>query len=122
MVAILVFRRLESPADLALAGRRLGRVRHPQESWFGLWNLTAAEDDALVAVAATRQRSARSVEVRAIKSVPGYDVPARLLRELADVCRARGVEWLVANQGGTEPEVLRRAGFRSGGEGWMLLL
>ena len=57
VVADMVFRRLGSPADFSLAGRLLGSAepRPADEIWSGLWHLTAADGDALAAIAATRQ-------------------------------------------------------------------
>jgi hypothetical protein len=122
VVADLVFRRLETPADFSCARRLLG-AREPQradETWFGLWNLTAADGDALAAIAAVRQSSPRVVEVRTIKTNQGYAAQARLLRELADTCRADGVEWLVAAADGTGAEILRRQGFVNAAQ-WLVL-
>jgi GNAT superfamily N-acetyltransferase len=109
----MVFRRLATPADFAQAYRLLGAggPRPADEVWFGLWNLTAADGDALAAIAATRPSSPRVVEVRAVKTRQGYAVRARLLRELADTCRADGVEWLLADAGRPGADVLRRHGF-----------
>ena len=113
VVADMVFRRLGSPADFARASRLLGagEPRPADEIWSGLWNLTADDGDALAAIAVTRRTSPRVVEVRAIGTDQGYAVQARLLRELADVCRAQGVEWLVAVSDGAGADALRRAGF-----------
>jgi len=115
----MVFRRLGTPVDFSRACRLLGACapRSADEIWSGLWNLTADDGDVLAAIAATRQISPRVVEVRAIKTNQGYAVQARLLRELADACRARGVEWLVAPAGGISTgggagmDVLHRVGF-----------
>ena len=108
----MLYRRLGSPADFSRACRLLGAGERPaDEIWSGLWNLTADDGDALAAIAATRQLSPRVVEVREIKTDQGYAVQARLLRELADACRAQGVEWLVAVADGGGTAVLRRAGF-----------
>jgi hypothetical protein len=109
----MVFRRLGTPVDFSRAYRLLGACvpRPADEIWSGLWNLTADDGDALAAIAATRQISRRVVEVRAIRTDQGYAVQARLLHELADACRAHGVEWLVATAGGAGADVLRRVGF-----------
>lgn len=64
-----------------------------------MWNLTAASGAALAAAAATVRLSARVVEVRAVVVPAGGHRPAlggRLVRELADACRAQGVERMVA--------------------------
>jgi len=109
----MVFRRLETPADFSRACRLFGACEpwSADEIWFGLWNLTATDGDALAAIAATRRNSPRVVEVRAIKTHRGYAVQARLLRELADTCRAHGVEWLIATADAAGTDVLRRQGF-----------
>ena len=109
----MVFRRLGSPADFSRGCRLLGagEPRSVDEIWSGLWNLTAEDGDALAAIAATRQLSPGVIEVRAIRTDQGYEVQARLLRELADACRAQGVEWLVAVADGGGADLLRRAGF-----------
>ncbi|MEV6636577.1 hypothetical protein AB0M54_38135 [Actinoplanes sp. NPDC051470] len=97
-------RRLLSEAAGYRSPRRTG-----DEVWSGLWNLTAAAGNALVAVAATARLSPRVVELRAIAAAhpDGY---ARLLRELADDGRATGAEWLVAADA-AGATWLRRAGY-----------
>ena len=121
----IVFRRLGMPAERSHAGRLLsaggGVFRSPrlsgEESWSGLWNLTAADGAALTAAAATRRMSSRVLEVRALAVRPGphrQAMWARLVRELADVCRASGVERMVAGTADGDAaglRLLRRAGF-----------
>ncbi|WP_328475615.1 hypothetical protein OHA21_19785 [Actinoplanes sp. NBC_00393] len=118
MVMDIVFRRLGA-AD----ARELSLVyRSPRlsgdEQWSGLWNLTAANGSALTAAAATEQLSARTLEVRALAVRPGQPAPDRLVRELADLCRARGVERLVAAVADGDA-VLRRAGFAPSDAAWL---
>ncbi|MBG0564774.1 hypothetical protein [Actinoplanes aureus] len=125
MLSEIVFRRLGEPAERSQAGELLvagGCVyRSPRlagdERWSGLWNLTAADGAALTAAAATMRMSARILEVRALAARPGEHCPAmwaRLVRELADTCRARGAESMVAGFAGGDAAaegLLRRAGF-----------
>src|SRR5688500_11304708 len=111
VVVDMVFRRLETPADFSGACRAFGACGPPlTQVWFGLWNLTADDGDALVAIAATRRISSRVIEIHAVETHQGYAVQARLLRELADTCRAHGVEWLVAAADGAGTDVRRRQG------------
>jgi L-amino acid N-acyltransferase YncA len=131
----IVFRRLGTPAERSRARRLLDAggpgYRSPRligdEAWSGLWNLTAASGAALAAAAATVQLAARVVEVRAVVLPAGGHRPAlggRLVRELADACRAQGAERMVAGTaraGGGEfgagdadaaaVDLLRRMGF-----------
>jgi hypothetical protein len=85
--------------------------------WSGLWNLTAANGAGLAAAAATLRMSARVVEVRALVVPASGRRPAlcgRLVRELADACRANGAEWMVAGAAGADVaavDLLRRTGF-----------
>jgi hypothetical protein len=123
----IVFRRLGAPAERSRARALLDAAgpvyRSPRlagdEVWSGLWNLTAANGAALTAAAATRQASERVLEVRALVVRPGEHWPARcgrLVRELADVCRANGAEWMVAGIAGGDTAamaLLRRAGFNT---------
>jgi hypothetical protein len=121
----VVFRGLGTPAERLRARRLLDAAtpayRSPRligdEAWSGLWNLTAADGAALMAAAATVRMSVRALEVRALAVRAGGQGPAmwgRLVRELADVCRAYGAEWLVAgtaNGDAAAVALLRRAGF-----------
>jgi hypothetical protein len=85
-----------------------------------LWNLTAPIGAALAAAAATLRMSARVLEVRAMVAPAGDHWAARwgrLVRELADGCRAQGAEWMVAGVAGADAgavDLLRRAGFDTG--------
>ena len=91
MVAGIVFRRLGGPAELVgVAGYRSSRLSGG-EAWSGLSDLTADDGAALIAVAATVRLSPQVVELRAFAAAP-FDGYARLLRELADDCRATGAE------------------------------
>jgi hypothetical protein len=119
----IVFRRLGAPAERSQAQALLDAggpaYRSPRlagdEAWSGLWNLTAANGTALAAAAATLRMSARVLEVRALvvrAGVPRAAMWGRLVREMADGCRAHGGEWMVAagaEGGALDP--LRRAGF-----------
>ena len=121
----IVFRRFGTPAERSRARGLLDAAgpayRSPRlagdEVWFGLWNLTAANGAALTAGAATLRMSARVLEVRALVVRTGVHRSAmwgRLVRELAEVCRAQGAEWMVAGTAGGDvaaAELLRRAGF-----------
>jgi hypothetical protein len=121
----IVFRRLGAPAERSRARGLLDRAglayRSPRlagdEVWSGLWNLTAADGAALTAAAATLRISARVLEVRALAvrtSAHRSALCGRLIRELADGCRAYGAEWMVAGIAGgdaTAVRLLRRAGF-----------
>lgn len=127
----IVFRRLVTPDErarardlLAGAGYRSPRLAG-DEVWSGLWDLTAADGAALTAAAATRQMSVRILEVRVLVARPGPHRSAlygRLVHELADLCRANGVEGMVAGVAGGDnagAELLRRAGFEVGPAGWL---
>jgi hypothetical protein len=121
----IVFRRLDTPAERSRARGLLGAggpvYRSPRlcgdEPWAGLWNLTAANSGALAAAASTVRMSARVVEVRAmVVPADGHRsaLCGRLVRELADVCRARGAEWMVAGIGKADVvalDLLRHMGF-----------
>ncbi|WP_203788059.1 hypothetical protein [Paractinoplanes rishiriensis] len=104
---MMVFRQLRSPADFVRARSLIGTEVSGDEILSGLWDLAAADSDVLVAIVATRRVSPSVVEVKAMR---GYAGQARLLREVADDCRAQGVERLVA-AGCVDADVLRRAGF-----------
>ena len=120
----IVFRRLGTPAERARARGLLVAAgpayRSPRlagdEVWSGLFDLTAADGAAPAAVAATLPMSVRVLEVRALvvrTGAPSSAMWGRLVRELADECRAQGAEWLVAGiaDGDTAAVELRRAGF-----------
>lgn len=118
----IVFRRLGTPAERSRARALLDAAdlayRSPRlagdEVWSGLWNLTAANSAALTAAAATLPMSARVLEVRALVVWNRSAMCGRLVRELADVCRAHGVESMVAGVAGGDAaavHLLRRAGF-----------
>ncbi|WP_250032820.1 GNAT family N-acetyltransferase [Paractinoplanes maris] len=120
----IVFRRLGTPAERSRARALLDAAgpayRSPRlagdEVWFGLFDLTAANGAALTAAAATLPTSARVLEARALvwTSAHWSQTCGRLVRELADVCRAHGAEWMVAAvaDGDTAAvHLLRRAGF-----------
>ena len=134
VVTDMVFRQLSTAADYVRARRLFGgrAYRCAGEVWSGLWNLTADDGAALAAVAATRQLSPRVVEVRAIVTAAddhAYALRARLLRELANACRASGAEWLVTGADRVGADVLRSAGFSAAPEldltkpsgGWLAL-
>jgi hypothetical protein len=119
----IVFRRLGPPAERSQAHDLLAAggpaYRSPRlagdEAWSGLWNLTASNGTALAAAAATLRMSAPVMEVRALGVRAGGHwaaMLARLVREVADGCRANGAEWMVA--AGVEGEalgLLRHVGF-----------
>ena len=123
LTAAIVFRRLGAPAERSQAHALLGAggpaYRSPRlagdEAWSGLWNLTAANGSALLAAAATLRMSAHVLEVRALVVRAGGHraaMWARLVREVADGCRAHGGEWMVAagaEAGALDP--LRGTGF-----------
>jgi hypothetical protein len=99
VVTDIVFRRLGAPDPRARRLLGAGGFRSPRlapaDDWCGLWNLTANDGSALVAVAATARPSPRFLEVRAL-AASGDALWRRLIRELTDTCRAQGAEWLVA--------------------------
>jgi hypothetical protein len=121
----IVFRPLSMPAERLQARELLDAAglvyRSPRlasdEVWSGLWNLTAADGAALTAAAATVRISVRVLEVRALAVRDGEHRTAlwgRLVRELTDVCRANGAEWMIAGIAGGDvatAERLRRARF-----------
>jgi hypothetical protein len=121
----IVYRRLDTPAERARARRLLcaggPAYRSPRlcgdEAWAGLWNLTAANGAALAAAASTVRISARVLEVRAMVVPAGGHRSAlgrRLVRELADACRAHGAQWMVAGVGEADVaavDLLRGMGF-----------
>ena len=102
----IVFRRLHTDAERALARSLLaatGRARSAGEegglAWFGLWDLAAAEEVALIGAAATRAVTAATAELCALAvaaELPWQGLGDRLLREVADILRAQGVERMVA--------------------------
>jgi hypothetical protein len=123
----MVFRRLRTPAERSAAARLLrsglwafrapaaATTRPPagEPEWSGLWSLTAEDGVALTAAAATVRVSQRMTELLAV-AAPGSGLWMRLVRELANACRAQGVEWMVAGPGGSDAaavDLLRRAGF-----------
>jgi len=122
----IVFRRLGTAAERSSARGLLDGAgiayRSPRlagdEVWSGLWNLTAANGAALTAAAATLRTSARVLELRALVAVRNGGhrnaLCGRLVRELADVCRAHGAERMMAGIAGGDvaaARLLRRAGF-----------
>ena len=120
----MVFRELVTAAEAMQARRLLGAGTHrcPDEVWSGLFDLTADAGSVVAGVAATRQISPRVVEIRAVVTGGEDRTYGRLLRELADVCRARGVEWLVAGADRVGADLLREAGFSVAyGDGWLAL-
>jgi hypothetical protein len=124
-LAGIVFRRLTAPdersrADLMLHGGGPA-YRSPRlagdEAWYGLCDLAGSTGAELAAAAAACRLSARVLEVRAM-AMPaggaGAALRGRLVRELADVCRAQGVQWMVAGAAGVEAvavDLLRGGGF-----------
>ena len=123
----MVFRRLRTPVERSAAARLLRsgpctfRAPAPapaapptgEPEWSGLWNLTAEDGVALTAAAVTMRLSPRMTEIRAI-AAPGSALWMRLVRELANACRAQGDEWMVAGPGGSDLaalDLLRRTGF-----------
>jgi GNAT superfamily N-acetyltransferase len=118
----IVFRRLRTEAERALAlsllaagGRSLPAGRASGVTWFGLWDLAAAEGVALIGAAATRPVTAATAELCALAvpaAVPWRGLGDRLLREVADTLRAHGVERMVARLEGDDG---RRAMLRDAG-------
>jgi GNAT superfamily N-acetyltransferase len=118
----IVFRRLHGEDERALARSLLaatGRAGSAGEerglAWFGLWDLAAAEEVALIGAAATRPVTAATVELCALAvpaEPPWQGLGERLLREVADTLRAEGVEQMVARVDGDDGRValLRDAG------------
>ena len=82
-------------------------------TWFGLCDLTAADGAAPEVAAAALRRSSRVLEVCAMVVPTGAAaLRGRLVRELTDVGRADGAQWIAAGAAGTEAvDLLRRAGF-----------
>ena len=120
MVVDIVFRRVRTPAERAAARRVLAATRDAYRSphtagepdWCGLWDLTAEDGTAPVAVAATAGLSRLALEVRGLAAARGSAMWERLVRELADAGRAHGVEWMVAGADCPHAMILlRRNGF-----------
>jgi GNAT superfamily N-acetyltransferase len=118
----IVFRRLHTDAERALARSLLAAGGRPWPggrasglAWFGLWDLAAAEEVALLGAAATRPVTAATAELCALAvpaEPPWRGLGDRLLREVADTLRAQGVERLVARLEGDDGRLalLRDAG------------
>ena len=127
----MVFRRCRSPSERRAAGGLLaGRGMALAErggagtDLFGLWDLTAPAGEALVAVAATGPLGdGGEVQSRGITVAAGagrQGLGRRLVCEVADSLRARGVARLVARSeggSGATPGLLRSAGFVPAGAG-----
>lgn len=121
----IVFRQLtacgeRSWADLMLAGGGPG-FRSPRlagdETWYGLCDLAGETGSVVAAAAATCRLSMRVLEVRAMAMPASGDWAAlrrRLMRELANACRAQGAQWMVAGAAGVDAaavDLLRGGGF-----------
>jgi GNAT superfamily N-acetyltransferase len=118
----IVFRRLHSADERALAWSLLAAGGRPWPedpagglAWFGLWDLAAGEEVALIGVAAIRPVAAATAELCALAvpaEPPWQGLGDRLLREVADTLRAEGVERMVARVDGDDGRValLRDAG------------
>jgi ribosomal protein S18 acetylase RimI-like enzyme len=122
----IVFRRLRFPSEREAAGRLLADSGVPPAAirsagdtvLYGLWDLTAPNEDGLVGVAATQPLDdAGSVELCAIAiraDLRRRGLGRRLVTEVADALRAEGAARLVARlEGGHRPAaaLLARAGF-----------
>jgi ribosomal protein S18 acetylase RimI-like enzyme len=127
----IVFRRCRSPSEQRAAGRLLGERGIPLAGpgvsgtdLFGLWDLTAPAGEALVAAAATGLlKDGGEVQLRGIAVAAGagrQGLGRRLVCEVADSLRARGVARLAARPAGgagATPGLLRSAGFVPAGAG-----
>jgi ribosomal protein S18 acetylase RimI-like enzyme len=127
----MVFRRCRSPSErwaaaglLAERGIPVAEGSGAGTDLFGLWDLTAPAGEALVAVAATGPLGdGGEVQLRGIAPAAGaghQGLGRRLVCEVADSLRARGVARLVARPAGgagATPGVLRSAGFVPAGAG-----
>ena len=94
------------------------RLRAPEATWFGLWDLTAG-GTGLLGTAAVRWVGPGVVELRVV-DVPADVVGDRLLREVADALRADGAERVVAALP-DDGDLLRRAGFADDPGGALVL-
>jgi hypothetical protein len=120
-VLSVVFRKLATSDERSRARRLLDAggcaYRSPRlsgdETWFGLCDLTAADGDAPEIAAAALRRSPRVLEVCAmVVPTSAAALRGRLVRELTDVGRADGAQWMAAGTTGTEAvDLLRREGF-----------
>jgi hypothetical protein len=106
----IVFRQLQTAAERAsaltlLAGGGASRSAVEVDGlvWFGLWDLASAESVALIGAAATRSLTEGTVELCVLTvpaAAPWPGLADRLLREVADMLRAQGVERMVARLAG----------------------
>lgn len=118
----ILFRGMTAGAELDQARRLVQTVGLPvpddaAATWFGLWDLSAAEGADLLAAAAIRPAGPGVVELAAfaVSASVGYrDHGHRLLHEVLDRMRAAGADRLVAPLPASEGEraLLLAAGFR----------
>ena len=127
----MVFRRCRSLSERRAVGGLLAERGCPLEErdvagadLFGLWDLTAPAGQALAgAAAAGSAGDGGQVRLRGIAVAAGagrQGLEGRLLSEVADSLRARGVARLVARSAGgagPTPGLLRSAGFVPAGAG-----